>query len=366
MDDYTLLAEADYFREITGAIAETKRGDHVQLITMNFVPTDSSIEALVDQLIAAAKRGVSVEMVVDAHEFMVTSGHIPLGPLYWRRDILTAKHPRYFYEKTKALEALRAAGGHYTIINEPTTYLTTPIGGRSHIKATVINNAAYVGGCNLGHTGQIDYMIRLDNKAAVAWISQLITDIATHKHVQAALGTSDRQFNIDAHASLIVDVGVSDQSLILKEALELIDQARQWVVITCQLLPNSITAERLAHARQRGVNVYSIYNDPSQHTSFVPLAQYLIRHGAKLRYGRAAIIGQLPKHHQRLHAKLLATEQGAIIGSHNYLKLGVRLGTAEIAFLNRNPNFARSVVTDLISRMVVSQDYPLPVLPKVG
>ena len=42
----------------------------------------------------------------------------------------------------------------------------------------------------------------------------------------------------------------------------------------------------------------------------------------------------------KLHAKLLATDQGVMIGSHNYVKFGVSVGTAEITLKSSDPQLA--------------------------
>jgi hypothetical protein len=53
---------------------------------------------------------------------------------------------------------------------------------------------------------------------------------------------------------------------------------------------------------------------------------------------------QLHKDLPYLHAKLLATEQGAMIGSHNYVGVGVSFGTAELTLLRYDNQFAQSAV----------------------
>jgi hypothetical protein len=55
----------------------------------------------------------------------------------------------------------------------------------------------------------------------------------------------------------------------------------------------------------------------------------------------------LPKTGPGLHAKLIATEKGAIIGSHNYVRTGVQLGTAEIALMRYDTVFARNAIAAL-------------------
>jgi phosphatidylserine/phosphatidylglycerophosphate/cardiolipin synthase-like enzyme len=357
MQKYTIYNNDDYFQEITGQIAETKQGDRVSLISMVLEPSEQRIRSIIDQITAAAKRDVHVNLVIDAHTFMITKSNLPTGPMFWRRDILKAKFPRNFYEKVQFLEAFRRAGGHYEIINQPITWPSVPIAGRSHIKATVINDEVYIGGCNLGHSSQIDYMIRIRDAKTAAWVDQLISTVAKKKSAWLALEGQDCRRELDDQTTLFVDAGITRQSLIFQEALRIIDEAREWLVITCQFLPSGVTGQHLAQAQARGVKVFSIYNHPLKHDKVTLSAHYLIREREKLRYPKTLFEGELPKNHQRLHAKLIATEQGAMIGSHNYVMTGVRLGTAEIALFHRDAAFARKAISMLLPQLAINEDY---------
>lgn len=351
MHTYTIYNDTDYFKTITEQIAATQSGDRIALISMLFEPSEQYVLTVTKELIAAAARGVRVRLIIDAHALMVTKANLPTGPLYWKRNIYTAKFPRRFYEKVQLLEALRQAGGEYEIINEPITWPTIPLAGRSHIKATVINEEAYIGGCNLGFTKQIDYMVRIRDLAIADWTWQLIDTIKSHKSAWLALHRQDIQFVPEPQTTIFVDAGVANQSLILQEAIRFIDEAKDWIVITCQFLPGGSVGRHLTQAYRRGVTVYSIFNHPIRQDKLTLPLQYLILEREKLRTPRSLFAGQLPLHHQRLHAKLIATEQGAIIGSHNYVTTGVRLGTAEIALLRRDPVFARDAVSILAPQL---------------
>lgn len=354
MQNYTIYNDADYFKEITRCIANTGRGDQVLLTSMTFEPSEPLVQEVMRQLILAAKRGANVHLIIDAHTFMLTKLNKPLGPMYWRRDIFKARFPRRFHEKIQWLEELRQAGGNYEIINRPTTWPTVPIAGRSHIKTTIINDDMFIGGCNLGHTGQIDYMVRVRDTKAVTWVRELIADVLKRKSTWLALGQQDRKLAVDELTALFVDAGVVGQSLILEEALRLIDETNGWIVITCQFLPGGVTGQHLAQAQSRGVRVYSVFNHLSKQDKISLPAHYFIRQREKLRQPKSLFAGELPRKHQRLHAKLIATEKGAMIGSHNYVSTGVRLGTAEIALLRYDPAFARQAISILLPQLTGS------------
>jgi hypothetical protein len=52
-----------------------------------------------------------------------------------------------------------------------------------------------------------------------------------------------------------------------------------------------------------------------------------------------------------IHAKLIATERAAMIGSHNYVVQGVSLGTAEAAILRNDPQFSEQAVEVFTKRL---------------
>jgi len=203
-------------------------------------------------------------------------------------------------------------------------------------------------------------MVHVRDGGAAAWLHELINTIAKYKSARLALKDKDIRYPLDKQSTLLVDAGLPDQSLIFQEALHLIDEAKQWLVITCQFLPSGVTGKHLARAQKRGVAVYSIFNHPLRRDKVTLPAQYLIHAREKLRAPRDLFQAQLPFSHRRLHMKLIATEQGAMVGSHNYLSSGVKLGTAEIALLCLEPTFARQSVSLLLSQLAPgSRSYQL-------
>jgi hypothetical protein len=66
-----------------------------------------------------------------------------------------------------------------------------------------------------------------------------------------------------------------------------------------------------------------------------------------LRVPKGFFTEMLPRGGDTLHAKLLITDTGTMIGSHNYVAAGVLLGTAEIALLSRDKDFAKQALKTL-------------------
>jgi phosphatidylserine/phosphatidylglycerophosphate/cardiolipin synthase-like enzyme len=339
-----VLDEKAYFKEVTQKLRAAKKGERIALTVMSFDPRDRRVLELTRALIAAAKRGANVTLAVDAMSFMInTYTDIPSGPIFRHRPLLTCKMP-YYREKIDLLEELRGAGGDYRVVNIPHSKFINPFAGRSHIKSTVIGNEVYIGGRNLNRSEQIDLMVRIRDATAATHMYELIQSACKHGTVSEAMQGRDHELALDGYTSLLIDSGVRGQSIIYDQALEFIDAADEWLVMTCQYFPNSTTARHLAAARERGVKVQLFYNHPAHHAHIHAVAHRLVAMRERARYHKELFALQGAKKQRRIHAKLIATEKGAMIGSHNYVTAGVRLGTAESAILRRDPAFAEQAV----------------------
>src|SRR5216110_1404111 len=80
-DAFTFYTKTAYYEDIAARIAATRPGDRIYTMTMSFLAADQGVQAVLQQLYAAAKRGVTVTVVVDAHDF-ITGPHSRPGPLF--------------------------------------------------------------------------------------------------------------------------------------------------------------------------------------------------------------------------------------------------------------------------------------------
>jgi phosphatidylserine/phosphatidylglycerophosphate/cardiolipin synthase-like enzyme len=183
------------------------------------------------------------------------------------------------------------------------------------------------------------------------WLYSFGLEVAKTGNVRQAMHDDDVALPLDEYSTLLIDAGLPGHSIIMDKALALIDSAREYIVMSCQYYPNDKTARHLKRAHERGVRVRIVYNHPSAH----PFPHNLL-HGAVVRNERKRLPPQLfrdelPKGHPYIHAKLLATDAGVLVGSHNYVLAGVHFGTAEIALLRRDPQFAREAITKLAGQI---------------
>lgn len=336
----------EYFDELIIRIRGTKPGDRVLLMSMTFDPTEPTIAVLCAEIIQAASRGVHVRLSIDAHSFMLSPRGLP-GPLLNRRD-MPKKMPAFYKNKLRFVAAINGfPTGHAEIINKPERNFTLPIAGRSHIKIALINDRVYIGGCNLQGDNQIDLMLGWRDPDMSGRLYRMMEKILHDRHAGRALSWVDRELPMQDDGTIYIDSGVTGQSIILEEALALIDASERWLVLTCQFFPNSITARHLARAMKRGVKVEILYTHPRHHGFIGGTGQQISILRERTRVPRALFSHGLNRKDPMLHAKLIASDAGVMLGSHNYVRAGVLLGTAEIAFKSTDETLAREAVKAL-------------------
>ena len=287
---------------------------------------------------------------IDAYNFIVGERIAP-GPLFFGKQ-LPQKMPAFFQHNLEGLKELEASGGRYAIINMPSRRLTPSFKGRSHIKHAIINDRLYIGGCNLYNRRDIDIMVGWENAEVADWLYHITERIIETGNVRTALEGKDIRKRVDSTTELLIDAGRPGQSAIYKDALALIDEAVGSLYMTCQYLPNNPTMKHLQAAYVRGVPIDLYYNHPSKHQLPRSLPHYGLLWHARLRLPASLREKQLLKSQPFLHAKLISSDKSTMIGSHNYVKVGVDFGTAEIALLSHNPDFAQHAVKAINSQLV--------------
>lgn len=337
--EYTFMATREYFDQLVDDINTTKTGDRVLLAAMTLDPNVPTIKHVTDAMGNAAMRGVQTTLEIDAHSFMVDENKRP-GPLFYHTKLPSRLKP-FHANLSTTLQQLHDSGAEVAITNPPARRYMSPFSGRSHIKASIINNTVYLGGCNLA-TLHLDEMVRWQDTQTANWLYGLLRKRVHEPSSLLAFGTQDMRHTIDETTDIILDVGVKRQSAIYEQALAVIDDASDWLVISCQFFPNSTTAKHLRAAAKRGVRVIPVFNHYSAHSPLHTHLQHAVTARERLRMPRSFFETELAKGQTYLHAKVLATEKEAMVGSHNYVPSGVNFGTAEIAMHSKDPAFAQA------------------------
>lgn len=328
--DFVLLGKREYFLELARRVAATRKGDRLLLITHDFRPAEPLVADLMKAIADAASRGVAVSFALDERTYPVMQ-RVPIS-----RNASTL-----IKATNETLAALKAAGAAYAVTNKTYHRLINRFSGRAHIKVAVINDMAYVGGCNLTNARQIDFMVRWQDQASADWLHHTMSHMIASGSSQAAFNGTDHTYNIDGQTKLLLDSGKPHQSIIFDHALQLINDAKEWLILTCQYYPISTTGKHLYAAHQRGVNVDIYFNHPSVHQPGFNVMVHTAVLRERARYPKALFDKRLRKGMPYLHAKLLVSEQSAMMGSHNYVTIGVSFGTAELSLLRHDPSFSK-------------------------
>lgn len=333
---FTLHSRREYLLDLAATVTDAAAGERIVVTTMTFDPTEPLVAQLLEQLCAAAERGVHVYFAVDAFSFLSSGKKLTVSSV-WLTGRLSGTMPEPYRSRLHSLRQLKHAGVHTAITNLPARPFSLIPAGRSHIKAAVVGDKVYIGGCNLRDAREIDIMMSFHDAKAAEWLFGQLQILVTTQSTRTAFKGTDQSFKLDSKTTIYIDAGVPRQSLIYTHALHLIDTAREDLTITCQYFPGGPTGTHLRAALNRGVVVHVLYSHPSVHGLVGGTGHHIHQLLERTRLPAELFNAQVPRSLPKLHAKIIATEQGAIIGSHNYVMPGVRFGTAEIALLRRDP-----------------------------
>lgn len=353
-EELTFYSDKEYYSILRDKIDATVAGDRVGLLTFSLDPIEPKVREVIDSMYAAAERNVDVHFGVDSYAFLVDGKSTGLGPMFYRGNLEGRLSPTF----QRRLEAVRGLGnlasGRSGILNQPNRRLSKPIAGRSHLKVATVNDWVSLGGCNMLQSDRMDTMVGFNGTEAANWVHDIITNVVSKENTNIALGDVDKRFSLGPNTDLLVDVGVPDQSIILDETLRMIEEAEEWIMLTCQFFPAGITMEYLDDALKRKVQVDTFYNRPNQLNSVMGLWQHLVLARERRRWPAELMVNQLPLGTPMLHSKVLATEKEAELGTHNLIEMGVKHGTPEINLVSRDPAISRRLGRFMVEQIGVS------------
>lgn len=338
------LDKLGYYTNLVSDINLTKSGDRILLVTMAILPELEEVATIIQALEKAALRGVDVLFSLDAYNLIMSQTKKVPGPLYFNKSWPPKTNVHEFDYLLKLTSRLSKSGVKIGITNKPERSLLNPFSHRSHIKMAVINDTTYIGGCNLSQVSTSDIMLKLKDKKTANWLFDTMGPAVQARSIRENFRNIDKKYQIDPYTTLFIDAGVKNQSIIYDRALRIIDEATEWIVITCQFFPHSTTAKHLLEAHKRGVKIAIFFNDPKHHTGFHHvILQSLVTQFEKTRMPATFFDNKIPLDSPFVHAKIITNEKEAMVGSHNYVPAGVKFGTAEIAIHRKDPKFATQI-----------------------
>ena len=149
-----LLPAVDYARDVAKKIAKARY--RVAMIATTFRANDERSQAIVDELVRAAERGVDVCICADTFTYIEPKEFILRAP---------KRQPVRAMQALKLERRIKRAGGSFHWLGRKANTL---FAGRTHSKWTVIDDIAYVGGgVNMDDESfsNVDYMFRFSDQA---------------------------------------------------------------------------------------------------------------------------------------------------------------------------------------------------------
>lgn len=286
----------------------------VSLLCM-VVADDTSTKELTEALIAAAERGVAVEVAADIFTYGELGGFfLPTRYRTSQSRATTLMSKRFIKSGIKFTWLGRARA--------------TIFSGRTHIKWCVVDDTVYsFGGVNLYDKGidNHDYMFKI-NDGVLA--DKLVDEY--HRLARADAGGYSYRSHSFKHGddTILIDGGFVGDSIIYRRACKLAAEATN-VLLASQYCPTGKLGRLLKKTNSR------LYFNPASNASKLNRA---VIHTGMFFSGHKTLYTKS----RYLHAKFMIFEMNdgrkiALTGSHNFVNAGVLLGTREIALQTENP-----------------------------
>ncbi len=303
----------DYFEQLHRMIAEAQTELHVQ--TYIFDP-DATGKAVVEALVAAAKRNVRVTLLVDAYG----SGSLPKS----------------------MIETLQAAGVRIRLFGPWLSWQSLHLGRRLHHKVVVADGKfSLIGGINIadkyhGSATQrawLDYAVKIESTEIGAQLNRLCDAHFEKRYEYRRKHISDG--NAEKHVDILLNDWLLGKNEIQVSYWKAIRSAKsEMTIVGTYFLPGRRLSYSMRKAAQRGVEIKLILNG----TSDVPIVRRatnylydrLLRNGLKLY--------EWP--HSVLHGKAAVVDRKwTTIGSFNLNALSA-YGSIEMNVAVESKNFA--------------------------
>lgn len=313
-------APKDYLNDL---IAEIDKAQKIVLLQTMLFEYGKIIGRLEKHLIKAAKRGVEVRVNYDWVAKKYIHGDLPMLPLVSRerRNSLNRIQKR----NDKMYARLEDAGVILVRTNDSSFPVSQfPYLGRSHIKFSVVDDCAWVGGVNLydGAFENVDVMVKSHKPNLIAALYKLFYQVNDSKN------PDDYKVKIDDKETLYVDTGRIRKSIIYDCAKKKIRKAKNSIIFISQFVPDTKLLKEIAGAADRNV-VTTIMTSPSDDplfTNYPEKLSYIVLKNTIEEKDNIKLI-HLSK---RVHAKVIMVDNEVVLfGSHNFTYSGVLFGTAE-------------------------------------
>lgn len=312
------------------------------------IESGEAMDLIEPVLIQKAKEGVDVRFTID----WVWQKYVHAEPDVF--PVLNPKTRQYnhvLHKKTfDLIKRWSDAGINFTVTNPPGFISSKlPIFRRNHTKIYVVDDeAVWVGGINFFDLAfeWIDFMVKFTDP-------DFITPIAEQFHkVNEKRPNNNYITTLDKENKLVVDAGKIGDSIIYDQAIELIRQAKKSLLFVSQFVPDGRILDEIIKAYKQGVTC-TIMTSNKDYRTFTKFPYNRPYHAFLNKTKDTSLI----LHHQRTqaHAKLIIVDDKvAMFGSHNFVNVGVILGTEEIAVRTENPELIGELQKFIDKNTVIS------------
>ncbi|MBP9667841.1 phosphatidylserine/phosphatidylglycerophosphate/cardiolipin synthase family protein [Candidatus Saccharibacteria bacterium] len=318
-----LLAAEEYAHD---AVKKMQRASsRIAFVTTTFRVDDELSEKFFTALCDAADRGVLVSVCADTLTYIEPKESIFRTP---------ARNTSRVYKAIKIERELKKHGVSFRWLGRSSAL---PLTGRTHAKWLIIDDTVYsFGGVNMdsGSFKNTDLLLRISNSQLADKLFLLHTRVLKADRARHAFRSY--KFTIDDASTVLVDGGLSFDSIIYRRAKQLGKQASS-ILLVSQYCPTG-TLNRIL---RRG-NARLYFNHWKEATQ---INRTIIRVGLLFSKNKT-----LYTRDNYLHAKFIIFtmpdgKKIAITGSHNFMSESVIAGTREIALETHD----KAIITQLES-----------------
>jgi cardiolipin synthase len=329
---YTVLRGEDLIRDVS---YETARAKHfIWAQCMDYEPGDVT-DRFTSIFSKAAERGLDAKLNIDYYPLLMTDGDFNYLPIFNKEK--AAERKRRILTRIQAIHNLRDMNVDIHLLNKPGLLESIiPTKGRNHIKIIIVDNFAWVGGINFHDFNFLcdDFMVKLTGKHLIAYLKQLYM----HMHDNQPIVDITTYFNKDA--KLMLDSGKPGKSVILDEAIKLVNTACTSVDFSSAFFPDGNMLSALYEVTRRGVRVRAVvpqFETVKGISRLVDISSELLM---KIENKKIPVFFN----NRKMHSKFIIVDNATVIfGSHNFSQRGVTMGTAELAVESTNPSLVRNI-----------------------
>lgn len=338
---FTILPPLSFIADVRKEAAKAQKRIYLQAMEVEPGPIANH---LLEVLETGAEKKLDTKLHVDNYSLMVTDGVFNYVPIFSQQK--RAERRERLKKRIGYFDQLQAQGVQITFTNHPGIQSKLfPVFGRNHMKIAVVDDVAYIGGINY-HDANFrsnDCMIKLTDPRLV----NPVVDIFTA--VEKGILTEDKKIPCTETSTLLVDSGKVGKSLILNQAVQLINEAEESVTLITPIIPDTRLLRALSKSKKRNVHIQVI----------VPAVQRMM--GVYLfldtfnQFSLSLQFKHIPILYKKLdiHAKMITIDnKKVLLGSHNLTNRGVMMGTEELAIISTDDYFvsqAKAFINHVIS-----------------